>query len=317
MSKLWIAPLLAGSLLILAGCEDWGDWGPSDRYKDDFHHSYPLKSGGTVSLENFNGPVEIMGWEQDTVEVDGTKYASQKMYLDEMKVDISATPTAVRIRTTRPSISHGNCGARYAIRVPRHVTLDQIVSSNGSLRIDQIEGAVRLRTSNGSIRVEDLKGDLDARTSNSSIELRDVDGNSRVHTSNGHIDAETTHGSFEAETSNSRIKATLVDLVPNWPVRLNTSNGHIELTLRGRALPDVRASTSNSSIEVHLPSSVNARVRASTSNHNSVTSDFDELIRGDDEDHHQRRSEVDGRIGSGGPLIDLSTSNGPIKILKL
>jgi DUF4097 and DUF4098 domain-containing protein YvlB len=311
MRALWIASLLAAGLFVLSGCEDWGDWGSSDRYKEDFHYSYALKPGGTVSVENFNGPVEIMSWEQDTVEVNGTKHASQRSYLDDMKIDISATPGSVRIRTIRPSISHGNFGASYSIRVPKRVMLDEIASSNGGIRIDRIEGNARLRTSNGGVRVDGLKGELNARTTNGSIELRDVDGNVRVHTSNGHIDAETTHGSFEAETSNSKIEATLLDPAPDWPIRLNTSNGHIELTLRGAKLPDLHADTSNSSIVLHLPASVNARVRGTTSRHSSITSEFDELLR------DGSRSEVDGRIGSGGPLLDLSTSNGPIKILKL
>src|ERR1051326_6452813 len=277
-----LTPLLAAGLLVLTGCEDWGDWGPSDRYKEDFHHSYAMKPGGTLSMENFNGPVEIMSWEQDTVEINGTKHASQRSYLDEMKIDVSATPGAVRIRTLRPSLSHCNCGARYSIRVPRRVMLDEIVSSNGGIRIDRIEGNARVRTSNGS------------------------------------IDAEATHGSFEAETSNGRIEVTLVEPGADWPMRLTTSNGHIELTMKGNKLPDVRASTSNSSVVVHLPASVNARVRAATSHHNNITTDFNELLRSDEEDdRRRRRSEVEGRLGSGGPLIDLSTSNGPIKILKL
>lgn len=317
MRTLLIAPLLAAGVFVLTGCEDWGDWGPSDRYKEDFHQSYPLKPGGTVSVENFNGPVEIMSWEQDTVEVNGTKYAAQKSYLDDMKIDVSATPSAVHIHTIRPSMSRGNCGARYSIRVPKRVVLDEIASSNGHIRIERIDGTVRLRTSNGGVRVDYLKGDLNARTSNAAIELRDIDGNARVHTSNGHIDAESEHGSFEAETSNSKIEATLLDPAPDWPVKLQTSNGHIELTLKGSRLPDIRAGTSNSSIVLHLPESVNARVRAATSRHSSITTDFDELFRGNNEDRRGRHSDIDGRIGSGGPLFDLSTSNGPIKILKL
>jgi DUF4097 and DUF4098 domain-containing protein YvlB len=313
-----LTPLLAAGLLVLTGCEDWGDWGPSDRYKEDFHHSYAMKPGGTLSMENFNGPVEIMSWEQDTVEINGTKHASQRSYLDEMKIDVSATPGAVRIRTLRPSLSHCNCGARYSIRVPRRVMLDEIVSSNGGIRIDRIEGNARVRTSNGGVRIDGLTGDLNARTSNGSIEIRDLDGSARVHTSNGSIDAEATHGSFEAETSNGRIEVTLVEPGADWPMRLTTSNGHIELTMKGNKLPDVRASTSNSSVVVHLPASVNARVRAATSHHNNITTDFNELLRSDEEDdRRRRRSEVEGRLGSGGPLIDLSTSNGPIKILKL
>lgn len=317
MRTLWCAPVLAAGLFVLTGCEDFGDWGPSDRYREDFHYSYALKPGGTVSLESFNGSIEVMSWEQPTVEVNGTKYASQKEYLDEMKVDANATPGQVRIRMLRPSFSHGNCGARFSIRVPKQVVLDEIVTSNGPIRVDGIDGNVRVRTSNGGVRVDNLKGELTARTSNGAIELREIEGNVRLHTSNGHIDAEASNGSFEAETSNSKIEARLVNPVSNWPVRLNSSNGHIDLTLQGSKMPDVRAETSNSSIELHLPASVNARVRASTSHHSSVTSDFDQLMRsGEDDDRHGRQSEVEGTLGSGGPLMDLSTSNGSIKILK-
>lgn len=318
MRTLWCAPLLAAGLFVLTGCEDMGDWGPSDRYHEDFHYSYALKPGGTVSLESFNGSVEVVSWDQPTVEVNGTKYASQKDYLDEMKVDASATPGQVRIRMVRPSFTHGNSGARFSIRVPRQVVLDEIVTSNGPIRVDGIEGNVRVRTSNGNVRVEKMKGELTARTSNGPIELREIDGNVRLHTSNGHIDAEASNGSFEAETSNAKIEARLVNPISNWPVRLNTSNGHIDLTLQGSKMPDVRAETNNSSIELHLPPSVNARVKANTSSHSSVTSDFDQLMRSgnDDDRHHDRHSEVEGTLGSGGPLMDLSTSNGPIKILK-
>lgn len=317
MRTLWCAPILAAGLFVLTGCEDFGDWGPSDRYKEDFHYSYALKPGGTVSVENFNGSVEILGWEQNTIEINGTKYASQKAYLDDMKVDVSATPGAVRIRTVRPSLTRGNCGARYTLRVPRRVVLDEITSSNGSIRIEDVEGTARLRTSNGGVRIERLKGDLNVRTSNGAVEVRDLDGNARVHTSNGGIEADASHGSFEAETSNGKIEATLADPAASWPLRLHSSNGPIELTLMTAKLPDVRAESSNSSIILHLPASASARVRASTSHHSSITSDFDELMRGrDDEDRHQRRSDVEGTIGSGGPLLDLSTSNGSIKILK-
>jgi DUF4097 and DUF4098 domain-containing protein YvlB len=163
-----------------------------------------------------------------------------------------------------------------------------------------------------------LGGDLNARTTNGGIYLRDVDGNVRLQTTNGGIEAEASHGSFEAETSNGKIEVTLNDPAANWPVKLHTHNGHIDLSIRGSKLPDVRAESSNSTIVVRLPSSASARVRASTSHHSSVTSDFDTLMHsGDDEDRRRRRSDVEGTIGGGGPLIELSTSNGAIKIVKL
>jgi DUF4097 and DUF4098 domain-containing protein YvlB len=276
-----------------------------------------LNPGGTLSLENFNGQVEISGWNQNTVEINGTKYASTKEYMDEIKIDVSNTPDVVHIRTIRPSLSRGGCGARYSIRVPQRTVLDEIESTNGGIHIDGVDGTARLRTTNGAVRIERLNGDLDARTTNGGVYLRNLTGGVRIQTTNGAVEADSSRGSFEAQTSNGHIEVSLTDPAANWPVKLITRNGHIDLTIRGN-VPDVHAESSNSAVTVRLPASANARVRASTSHHTSITSDFLTLVGpGDDEDRKHRRSDVDGTIGSGGPLIDISTSNGAIKILKL
>jgi DUF4097 and DUF4098 domain-containing protein YvlB len=299
--------------LFLAGCDEIGDWGNSERFKEDFHGTFPLSAGGTVSVENFNGAVEVLGWDQNSVEVSATKYASTKEQLDALKIDVAALGSSVRIRTIRPSSStwHGNLGARYTIRVPRHVQLDSIASSNGSVKVESIDGLARLRTSNGAIHATKVHGELEARTSNGSIDAEDLDGNANLHTSNGAIRADATHGSFEASTSNGSITATLTDLGNNWPVKARSSNGKIELTLKGARLPDVRAETSNSSLTLRIPANANARVRANTS-HSSITTDFDVLTHGT-----LSKSELEGTIGSGGPSIELSSSNGGIRITKI
>jgi len=63
---------------VLAGCEDFDIGGSSDRYREDFHFSYPLSAGGSLMVENSNGSVEIVGWDKNTIDIDGTKYASSK-----------------------------------------------------------------------------------------------------------------------------------------------------------------------------------------------------------------------------------------------
>jgi DUF4097 and DUF4098 domain-containing protein YvlB len=290
-----------------------GDFEGSDAYREDFHSTHPLDPGGAVSIETFNGSIELRGWEQNSVEVNGTKSASSKGALDAVKIEVNATPGSVRIRAVRPPDFYRNMGVRFSIRVPRKALLDLISTSNGRIQVEDVECRARLHTSNGGIRVSRMKGEVEARTSNGTIEAQDVDGNVNLHTSNGAIRAETTHGSFEGTTSNGSITARLNDPAATWPVRAESSNGHIELTLDAQQLPEVRASTSNSSILVRLPASASARVRAATS-HSAITSDFDGLQSGND---RRRHSELHGTIGSGGPLIDLSSSNGSIKILKL
>jgi hypothetical protein len=75
---------------------------------------------------------------------------------------------------------------------------------------------------------------------------------------------------------------------------------------------EVHASTSNSSITVRLPADAGASVSAHTSN-SSITCDFDVSVHGGEISKHR----LEGVIGKGGPLLDLGTSNGSIKILRM
>jgi len=95
-------------------------------------------------------------------------------------------------------------------------------------------------------------------------------------------------------------------------VKVETSNGSIDLTLANLRDNSVRANTSNSSITVHLPSNLNANLRAHTSNSN-IHSDFDLMVKGGTASKHT----LEGTVGSGGPTIDLETNNGSISILRL
>ncbi len=305
-----LLPLAAA--LLLVGCIDIGDFGDSEAFKEDFHSTYPL-TGGSVSVETFNGSIELMGWEQNSVEVNATKYASTKSALDSIKIDVNASTGSVRVRAVRPSDMYRHVGTRFTLRVPRKTFLELISTSNGHVRVEDVDGRARLRTSNGAIRISRIKGEVDARTSNGTIETDGLEGNASLHTSNGSIRAEATHGSFEAGTSNGSINVRLIDPATNWPVRVESSNGRIELTLQAKQLPEVRASTSNSSITLRLPAFANARVRAHTS-HSSVSSEFEDLHY---DESRRNKSEMNGTIGSGGSLIDLSSSNGSIKILKM
>ena len=303
-------PILAAALLGLAAC-NIEDFGGSDRFRQDFHFTYPLKSGGRLLVETFNGSVEVSGWDQETVDISGAKYGPTQDAVDTLKVAIDNSPDSVSIRVTRPSDRRGNTGARFVIKIPRAAHLDRVFTSNGAIRTQDGSGPARLHTSNGEIRVQALRGSLDAQTSNSSVELVDVDGDAKVHTSNGHIRTQGLRGALEAGTSNSSINARLEQVPAGRPVRLDTSNSSVELSLPANFANDIRVNTSNSSITLHMPYQVNAHVMARTTN-SSISSDFEVRMQGDFSKNH-----LEGVIGTGGPLIDLSTSNGSIRLLKM
>ena len=302
-----LVPGIAAGLLLLAGC-DFDDLGGMERYHEDFHYSYPMKSGGRLAVDSFNGAVEVSTWDQETVDISGTKYARTQEDAADIKVEIDHAPAAVSIRAVRPTMRRGNYGARFAIKVPRGAVLDHLVTSNGAIRADDGVGPARMKTSNGHVEVRGLKGSLTAETSNGPIEAQDIEGGVEAHSSNGHIRLEHVHGAVEATTSNSSIRAVLENL--DGSVRLQSSNGPIDLTLPAGAQSAVRAHTSNNGITLHLPGEVNARLSADTSN-GSITSDFEMRMRGEFSKHH-----LEGTLGTGGPLIDLSTNNGSIRIVK-
>ena len=117
--------------ILMIGCDDmmWGD--RSDRFTENFSYSYDLKPGGRLSVENMNGSVEITGWDRDTVEITGVKYAATEDLLRSMRIDVQSSADSVRIRTIPPGARRGNLGARYTIKVPRKTELERVVSSNG------------------------------------------------------------------------------------------------------------------------------------------------------------------------------------------
>ena len=297
---------LSAALLSLTSCiVGVGDW---ERYNKDFHFSYPMKPGGRLSVETFNGSIDISGWDQDTIDISGTKYGPSQEDADNLKVDIDNNPTYFSIRVPRPTDRRNNQGARLTVKVPRNTQFDRIVTSNSSIQTDDGVGPSHLRTSNGSIRVADLHGELEAETSNSSIEVERVDGNVRLHSSNGHLRAERVNGSIDASTTNSKVNVEVERA--DKQVRIDTNNSGVELDLPSHFSSSVHVETNNGAITLRMGEDVNARISARTSN-SSIDTEFEVRARGE-----LNRNRLEGSIGSGGPLIDLSTSNGSIRLLR-
>ncbi len=296
--------------LIPAGCDLEEVLADSARFREHFNYTYPLKSGGALTLENFNGAVEILAWEKEEVRITGVKYARTEQDLRELRIEVAAAPDSVRIRTLRPAQRTRGMGARYVLRVPREVELQRIATSNGSIRVEDVRGSSRLETSNGAITLRRIQGRTESRTSNGSITADVLAGDAVLRTSNGGIRLDRLEGALDAATSNGGISVRIAEPARGQPVRLETSNGAIELTMDAWEDNEVRALTSNGPITVRLPASVKARLRAETSNA-SIHSDFELLTRS------STKNLLQGDIGGRGPLIQLATSNGAIRVLRM
>ena len=306
-SRLLFLPVLAAACLTGACGFDFGD---GDQFQSDFHESRPFHAGDRLSVETFNGGIDIMTWDRNTVEITGTRHASTEEMLKDIKLDIQSSGNSLAVRAIRPSMSHGSMGVRMLLHVPRQVELERIVTSNGGVRINGVQGGAHVKTSNGAIHIDSLSGNLDAQTSNGAIDVDHVGGGAVMHTSNGHIEGEAVAGPVEATTSNGGIRLHLGPGGGAGPLHFSTSNGPIDLTMPGALKSELRARSSNGSITLHLAPSVNAHLHAATSN-SAVTTDF--TMTGQ---VTMAKHSIDGNLGSGGPSIDLTNSNGAIRILR-
>ena len=302
--------MLRSSLLVLpillTSCDFEGL--QSGRFREDFHLSYKLEPGQRVSVENTNGSIEISGWDKHEVDISGERYAVTEEYLRLLKVDVQTSPTSVRIRTLKPPRTGWGGpggGVKYVIRVPRQTLLDRVESTNGSLRVEDVQGNALLRSTNGSIRLYRDQGAYDLATTNGSIEFAVHAGDVKARTTNGGIRAEDLNGGLTAETTNGGIYARLGGAASQ--VRLETTNGGIEV-LAEKQPAGVLASTTNGGIAVRLPADLKASVRANSGS--SITSEFP--LAGDVE-----KKRVRATINGGGPLLELTTNNGRIRIERM
>lgn len=300
----------AAAMALLCGC-DWLDpseWGQMQRYREPFSRTEKLAAGARVTLETFNGKLELSGWDREEASIEIVKYASREETLREMDVDIVNDGGSLRVRVRQPG-PNCNCGASVTARLPRRAILEDARTSNGSVSLESLEGGGKATTSNGGVRAWDVRGDWTLRTSNGAVELDRVEGAFLARTTNGRIRISALRGRADVETSNGSIDAEIREPAPGAPLVFRSSNGSVTVKLERWAENPLRVATSNASITLVLPDGVNADVRASTSN-GRITSDFEVASR------EWGRRRLEGRLGAGGERLELTTSNGNIRLVR-
>jgi hypothetical protein len=244
---------------------------------------------GGIRLHNSNGRTLVCGEDRDDIEVRLEKVAraesreAAQELLHEIKLERAELDDALQIELVAPQRWNRRGLAHLTVRVPRGTRVD-VSAANGRVSVEGVRSPVRARSSNGSACIADVIGDIEVMTSNAKVSCARTCGRLVARSSNGKIELEDHRGSLDASTSNGLIRASL-GKVGKQGVVLATSNGRIVL---------------------ELPESVDADVDIRVDNG---------FIRNDRSLHEVSRESngrVLGRLGSGGPLIKLRTSNGSI-----
>ena len=164
---------------------------PSYAISKEFNQTYPLQPGGSFELQNVNGPVDVEGWDRDSVEIRAVKTAkNREADLALVSIEVDAQPSAVSVSTRYPQNEGVEVAVEYKVHVPHSAHVEHVGTVNGTLRVSGIEALEDLRTVNGNIEVYEAGGSVHAHTTNGNVHMELL----HVKDKNGAI-AETTNGS--------------------------------------------------------------------------------------------------------------------------
>jgi hypothetical protein len=176
-------------------------------------------------------------------------------------------------------------------------------SGSGSLEIGDIQGDVEASTGSGSIRVESVHGRLEAKAGSGSIKARGVAGAIRSSSGSGDVEVQqTAPGDVKVETGSGNIELSGV----RGSLRASTGSGRI--TVDGVPTGDWELRASSGSIDLRLNEDVGFDLRARTSS-GRIESDHPVTVTG-----KLSKRELRGQVRGGGPLLEVHTSSGSIRI---
>lgn len=263
-------------------------FGMSTVYADTetFHETYEVSSGTPLTVLNKNGAIRISVWDKDSVDVVAEKKTQLGGNLNNVKIEVTVGET-MTIETVY-LVKNPRVSVKYTISVPAQVVVESVKSSNGAITLNEVSGDVTAETSNGVIEITGNKGNVNAKTSNGAIELNRIDGYVEARTSNGTIRIAGVSGLVAAETSNGSISTEVPDI---------QNDTHIK--------------TSNGPIKVYLPAELDANLELKTSNGKIGLHEIEILTS------EVSETSLKGRIGDGGSLLYIKTSNGSIDVYRL
>jgi DUF4097 and DUF4098 domain-containing protein YvlB len=259
-----------------------------------------IPNGGQLTIRNFNGPIDVRPATGNTAELRAEKRPRGGADIRDVGFEVRSSGSGdVEICSTQNEDScygdrHSDNGWR------RQVTVAMTVLVPRGVR-------VKLATGNGAVSVERAGSDVQASTGNGRVSVVETEGSVRVSTGNGAVEVRNAKARVDVSTGNGDVDVVTVE----GPVEVSSGNGDIDVRMSAlRAREDMAFHTGSGDVHLTLPANYNGELDASTGN-GSIRSDFDLKIKGQLSPRHIRAT-----IGSGGPMLRLSTGNGEFEIRK-
>ncbi|MGC1969643.1 MAG: DUF4097 family beta strand repeat-containing protein [Candidatus Acidiferrales bacterium] len=298
---------------------------------DEGHFDRTLAVSGPVDLDVQTGSGEITVRVGDSakVEVHGRIHANhglfggdveQRIHEIEANPPVEQTGNTIRVGHIENRDWKNNISISYELVIPAQTKLHS-ESGSGDQSVDGISGPADGSSGSGSVRFSNIGAETHVRTGSGDIELNAIHGPARATAGSGGIRAIGIAGGLTASSGSGNVR---LEQTAAGDVEIGTGSGDVEIkgakgavkvqtgsgsiTAQGDPAGDWRLHTGSGNVSVELPQQAAFNLVARTSS-GSIDSSREIAVQG-----KLSPRELEGKVGGGGPTVELSTSSGSIQI---
>jgi hypothetical protein len=292
------------------------------------HFDRTLNVTGTVDLDVQTGSGDIILRTGDPSKVEihakihGSGWGDVEQHIQEIENNppIEQNGNTIRIGHIENRDWKHNISISYELIVPSQTKL-RSESGSGDQRADGISGPADMNSGSGSLHVKNIGAEVRVRTGSGDIELETIRGNAHASAGSGTIRAIGIGGGLSASSGSGDVK---LEQTAAGDVEISTGSGDVEIkgvkggakvttgsgsiTAQGDPTGDWRLHSGSGMVTVDFPPQAAFNLVARTSSGNIETT-HDISVQG-----KISPRELQGKVGAGGPLVELSTSSGAIEI---
>lgn len=299
----------------------------------DGHFERTLTVSGAVDLDVTTGAgnITIHSGDASKVEIHATIHAS-----DNWRSNDSDTESRVHYIEQHPPIEQNgntitighvedrdlmrNISISYDIVTPAQTRLHSATGS-GNQTVQGLAGPAESSAGSGDVHPNEIGADVTAHTGSGEITISGVKGGLRATSGSGEIRADQISGAITASTGSGDVRlaqsgsgdvevstgsGTVEANGVNGAVQIGTGSGNI--SAEGTPAGNWRLHTGSGDLTVELPQQTSFELYAHTSS-GSIDSKFPITMEGTISPR-----DLHGKVGSGGPVVELRTSSGSIHI---
>ena len=303
---------------------------PAAPFGEEGHFDRTLTVSGAVDLDvqTGSGDITMKTGDSSKVEIHAKIHANHwgsgdvQKYVQEIEANppIEQNGNTIRVgHITNENWKH-NISISYELVVPAQTKLVS-QSGSGSEAIDGIAGPLEANSGSGSLKVSNIGNEVHARTGSGDIDLSNVKGGVKVSAGSGSISAKGIAGGLDASSGSGSI--ALEQTAPG-NVDIQTGSGSVEvkgangavkaqtgsggISVAGNPSGEWTLHSGSGDVAVQLPAQASFNLVARTGS-GSIDSNREIAVQG-----KISPRELTGKVGNGGPTVELSTSSGSIQI---